>query len=261
MNRSEHPFCAFLRLNLDMNISRILPLAGVLGIFLAIAPDSSAFQSSQAQSRHLTVTPQPLPALTPANAATPASSEPQPTELTFTGEATLGKTFEREIGYGLLFRLVPTVGDEDSGWNIAIVPKSGAPDDEFVGIATPPYHFYNPRYLDTSYATSAKDAVAFNPRPFNFVLTHADSEVAGEYVNMTIYPNHATKEDFDEIDQKASKVEIGTGELHILDSRITPGDSEKETGKIDWIKFEVKLKFHSGMNMTDVLDPYTSVSK
>jgi hypothetical protein len=244
-----------------MNISRILPPATALAIFLAIAPASSAFQSSQAQSRPLTVTPQPLPAQTPAKAASPSSSEPQPEELSFTGEVTLGKTFEREIGHGLIFRLVPTIGDEDSGWNIAIVPKSGAPDDEFVGIATPPYHFYNPRYLDTSYATSAKDAVAFNPRPFNFVLTHADSEVAGKYVNMTIYPNHATKEDFEEIDQEAAKVEIGTGELHILDSRITPGNFENETGKIEWIKFEVKLKFRSGMNMTDVLDPSTRVSQ
>jgi hypothetical protein len=261
MNRPAHPFRAFLRLNLDMGVSRILPPATALGIFLAITPASSAFQSTQAQGRPLTVTPQPLPAQTPAKAASPSSSEPQPDELTFTGEVTLGKTFEREIGHGLIFRLVPTVGDEDSGWNISIVPKSGAAEDEFVGIATPPYHFYNPRYLDTSYATSAKDAVAFTPRPFNFVLTHADYEVVGEYVNMTIYPNHATKEDFEEIDRKAAKVEVGSGELHILDSRITPGNAENETGKIEWLKSEVKLKFHSGMNMTEVLDPSTSVSK
>jgi hypothetical protein len=238
-----------------MSVSRILPPGAALGIFLAIAPASSAFQSTQAQGRPLTVTPQPLPAQTPAKAASPSSSKPQPAELTFTGEVSLGKTFEREIGHGLIFCLVPTPDDDQSGWNIAIVPKSGSPEDEFVGIATPPYHFYNPRYLDTSYATSAKDAVAFDPRPFNFVLTHADSEVAGEYVNMTIYSNHATKEDFDEIDRKAAKVEVGTGELHILDSRIICGKSENETGKIDWLKFEVKLKFHSGMNMTDVLDP------
>jgi hypothetical protein len=238
-----------------MNVSRILPPAAALGIFLAIAPASSAFQSTQTQGRPLTVTPQPLPAQTPAKTNSPSSSEPQPEEVSFTGEVSPGKTFEREIGHGLVFRLVPTADDDQSGWNIAIFPKFGAPDDEFVGIATPPYHFYNPRYLDTSYATSAKDAVALNPRPFNFVLTHADYEVAGEYVNMTIYPNHATEEDLEEIDRKAAKVEVGTGELHILDSRITPGNSESETGRIEWIQFEVKLKFHSGMTMTDVLDP------
>lgn len=189
-----------------------------------------------------------------AKNAAPTSDEGK-NEEAFIGEVSLGNTFEREIGHNLIFRLVPTVGDEDSGWNIAVVPKSGPPDDEFSAIATPPYHFYNPRYLDTSYATSAKKAVAFNPRPFNFVLTHAHYEIAGDYVNMTIYPNHATKEDFEEIDRKAAKVEVGTGELRSLDSRITPGNSENETGKIEWIKFEVKLKFHSGMNMTQVLGP------
>lgn len=235
-----------------------MPVVLAFALSLTAGPALSAFQSSQAQSRALTVTPQPPPASTPAKATPLPSPDSGPEEETFTGEVLLGKTFEREIGHGLIFRLVPTVDDEDSGWNISIVPKSGSPDDEFSAIATPPYHFYNARYLDTSYATSAKDAVAFNPRPFNFVLTHADYDIAAEYVNMTIYPNHATTEDFDEIGRKAARVEVGTGELHVLDSRITPGNSENETGKIDWIKFEVKLKFHSGMNMAQVLDPSTS---
>jgi len=259
--RLTHPFRRRRRLIHVMNYWVAASLLAASTLFLAGAPGSFAFQSPQPQGAGLTVTPQPRPARPAAKLASSPSIESQPDELTFTGEATLREPFEREIGHNLIFRLVPTVGDEDSGWNISIVPKSGSPDDEFCGIATPPYHFYNPRYLDTSYATSAKDAVAFNPRQFNFVLTHEDNQVAGEYVNMTIYRNHATKEDFEEIDDKAAKVEVGTGELQILNSRISPGNSENETGKIEWIQFLVKLKFHSGMNMTDVLDPSTRVSQ
>jgi hypothetical protein len=233
---------------------RAIPLPLTFVLSLAIANGASAFQVSQTQARPLSVTPQAPPAQVVAKKVPPPSRAGKNDE-SFIGEVTLGRTFEREIGHNLIFRLVPTVGDQDSGWNIAIVPESGSPDAEFCAIATPPYHFYNPRYLDTSYATSARDAVAFNPRPFHFVLTQTDYEIAGKYVNMTIYPNHARKGEFEEIDRKAAKVEVGTGELHILDSRITPGNSENETGKIEWIKFEVKLKFHSGMNMTDVLDP------
>lgn len=79
--------------------------------------------------------------------------------------------------------------------------------------------------------------------------------MAQEFVELTIYPSTAAKQDLKEMDPKAAKVAVGTGKLYILDSRITPGKSENESGKIEWIKFEVKLKFHSGMNMTDVLDP------
>jgi hypothetical protein len=171
----------------------------------------------------------------------------------------LGKAFEREITPGLLFRLTPTPGDEHSGWVIEVVPKSGAPEDEFSAIATPPYHFYNARYLDTSYATKAKDAVALSPRAFNFVFTTEDSRVAQEFVELIIYPNTASKKDLEEIDRKAAKVKVGTGELYILDSRITPGKSENETGKIEWIKFEVKLKFHCGMNMMEVIGHGTRI--
>jgi hypothetical protein len=209
----------------------------------------------------MTVTPQAAQTPIGAKTFTPPSSDQQNEEESFVGEVALDKTFEREIGHGLIFRLVPTPDDDQSGWIIGIFPKAGPPDAEFVGIATPPYHFYNPRYLDTSYATSAKDAVAFNPRPFNFVLTVEDSRVAQEFVELTIYPNKATEEELKEMDLKAAKVEVGTGELHILDSRVTPGKSEQDTGKIDWIKFEVRLKFHSGMNMTEVLDSSTRASQ
>jgi hypothetical protein len=201
----------------------------------------------------VTVTPQPSPTRNPAGVVSHQSAASAPDE-SFIGEVADGKTFEREIAHGLFFRLAAT-GDKVSGWNIEIVPKSGAPQDEFSRVATPPYHFENPRYLDTSYAVKAKNAVAFSPRTFNFVLTKSDYEVAADFVESIIYANTASKGDLKEKDRKAAKVEVGAGELYVLDSRITPGESENETGKIAWIKFEVKLKFHSGRNMTEILDP------
>jgi len=46
---------------------------------------------------------------------------------------------------------------------------------------------------------------------------------------------------------------VGQGELHILESRVMPAVDKDNPGKIEWLRFEVKLKFRSGVTMRDVL--------
>lgn len=177
--------------------------------------------------------------------------------IEFTGEVSRGNLFSRQIAEDLIFRLNPQP-DQGSGWFIEIVPKVPPPKGEFAEftwVATPPYHFFNLRYLDTSYGTTAAQAVSRDvPRDFNFVQTLDDYRIAGDIVNMVIYPNHATDEEMARVRKDAARVMTGSGALHILDSRITPGKNDKDMGSIDWIRFRVELKLSSGQSMAQILD-------
>jgi len=177
-------------------------------------------------------------------------------DIVFSGEVASGASFEREIGNGLLFRLVPTPVGFGKGWDIEIVPKivpSGG-FSEYSAIVTPPYHFYNLRYLNGSYDVTARQAVAISPRTFQFAQTPEDMQAASVVVNSVIYSvDWPSKKD--SLADAASKVPLGEGELNILQSRITPGKNNEDPGSIDWLKFEVRLSFHSGLTLQQVLFP------
>lgn len=209
-------------------------------IFIA-AIASSSFVLSQQQAP-------------PAPAALLSAKNPR---IEFTGEVSRGNLFTRQIAENLVFRLNPQPA-QGSGWFIEIVPKVPPPKGEyaeFIWVATPPYHFFNQRYLDTSYGTTAAQAVAKDaPRDFNFVQTLDDYRIAANAVNMVIYPNHATEQEMDRVRKDASRVMTGSGTLYILDSRVTPGKNDKDMGSIDWIRFRVELKLSSGQTMAQILD-------
>jgi hypothetical protein len=184
------------------------------------------------------------------------SHDEQKGVLKFTGEVERGKKFARDIGHGLIFQLAPDVDGPDTGWTTEIVPKSRGSSgvDEFSAIAIPPYHFFNLRYLDTSYGTTAKESVGISPRTFNFVQSAEDARAALGIVNSEIYPNHASRQELDRLARRAAKIQLGTGELSILDSRTTPGKNEGDTGTIDWLKFELEIRFSTGLTLAEVLE-------
>ncbi|MBI3280710.1 MAG: hypothetical protein HYZ57_12810 [Acidobacteria bacterium] len=129
--------------------------------------------------------------------------------LRFSGEVARGREFRKEIGQGLLFALAPVnYGEGIEGWQIAVTPQTPASQDgechEFSWIATPPYRFQNPRYVDTSYGTTAAEAVKDSP--------------------------------------KLGKSPLGTGKLTILEAKITEGAGEQKLGRIEWLKFEVEMR-------------------
>ena len=187
--------------------------------------------------------------------ARPSRAKGKP-DVLFSGEVASGASFEREIGNGLLFRLVPSPVGFGKGWDIEIVPKivpSGG-YSEYSAIVTPPYHFYNLRYLNASYDVTAKQAVAISRRTFQFAQTPEDMQAASVVVNSVIYSvDWPSKKD--SLTAAASKVLLGEGELKILQSRITPGKNNEDLGSIDWLKFEVRLSFHSGLTLQQVLFP------
>jgi hypothetical protein len=204
------------------------------------------------------------PTAKPQGASASSSvGEPAP-DIVFIGEVERGKSFDRnlardpgshgrDLGRELVFHLDPAP-DVGSGWDIEIVKKGDLSDDraDFVAVATPPYHLFNQRYLSTAYDYTAAAAVALSPRHFYFVESDADYKIADQEVNINIYPNHAISDEIDAADDEARKIQVGRGELVILDSRITPATEKDRKGTIDWIKFEVRLTFHAGLNFRQV---------
>ncbi|MGC2330119.1 MAG: hypothetical protein WA581_01580 [Candidatus Acidiferrales bacterium] len=177
-------------------------------------------------------------------------------EVRFSGEVVAGRPFVHDIGHGLVFGLVPLTGNGGGGWVIEIVPKVQAPDDpvEFSEIATPPYHFYNDRYLASAYGYSAKEAAQITTRKFNFVLSVADEDKANDVVNAALYPSAISDDEKARIARESSSVQLGRGEFHITHSHVTLGKGDIPDS-IDVLKFDVTLNFSPGLTLAQVLAP------
>jgi hypothetical protein len=190
------------------------------------------------------------------SAARAASASSGSSEVRFAGEVVDGGSFEREIGHDLVFRLIPLSGDMPGGWAIEIVPKAQPADDdvEFSGIVTPPYHFYNDRYVAGAYGYSTKEAVAITPRQFNFVLSVGDRRIAEDVVNSVLYPSVSSDQERQRISSEASDLRLGHGVFRILRARVTQGKAGKPDA-IAWLKFDVALNFSPGLTLQSVLAP------
>ncbi|MBI1896725.1 MAG: hypothetical protein HYS04_09370 [Acidobacteria bacterium] len=167
--------------------------------------------------------------------------------LRFSGEVARGREFRKEIGQGLLFALAPVnYGEGIEGWQIAVTPQTPASQDgechEFSWIATPPYRFQNPRYVDTSYGTTAAEAVKDSPREFRFVLNCTDYRQEYKWVERLLWPYKYDRGQLDEAEAKLGKSPLGTGKLTILEAKITEGAGEQKLGRIEWLKFEVEMR-------------------
>lgn len=89
---------------------------------------------------------------------------------TFRGDVRAGHPFQKDFAEGLVFRLVSEGDAVTPGWTIQIHEKSDTERKrDFLMIATPPYRFWNPRYLNVSYGYSAQESVAIRIREFSFV--------------------------------------------------------------------------------------------
>jgi hypothetical protein len=177
-------------------------------------------------------------------------------DVRFSGEVLAGKPFVHDIGHGLVFGLEPLTGNGGGGWVIEIVPKVQSPDDpvEFSEIVTPPYHFYNDRYLAAAYGYSAKEAVQMTTRKFNFVLSVGDEQKANDVVNAALYPVTISEEEKDRIARESASIELGHAEFHITHSHVTLGKGETPDS-INFLKFDVALTFSSGLTLAEVLAP------
>ncbi|HEX4075720.1 MAG TPA: hypothetical protein VHX49_10005 [Candidatus Acidoferrales bacterium] len=177
-------------------------------------------------------------------------------DVRFSGEVLPGKPFVHDIGHGLVFGLAPLTGEGGDGWVIDIVPKAQSADDpvEFSEIVTPPYHFYNDRYLAAAYGYSAKEAVQMTTRKFNFVLSVSDEQKANDVVNAALYPVTTSDDEKDRIARESASLQLGHGEFHITHSHVTLGKGDTPDS-IDVLKFDVTINFSSGLTLAQVLAP------
>lgn len=180
--------------------------------------------------------------------------EAQCLRLSFAGELSAGQTFQRKFGGSLLFRLNPRPAH--FGWTIEVLPEpqNGTVEREYIWVVTPPDRFYNPRDIDTSYGTTAHEAVTYSPRDFNFVLNEQQFKRAGDLVDLAIMSrpqsDQRTREELDKESEDAGRslrdLPVSKGRLTILDSRVTAPAGDNGVGSIDWLKFAVELDVPCG---------------
>ena len=96
-----------------------------------------------------------------------------------------------------------------------------------------PYRFWNPRYLDTSYGWSARDAVAADRREFSFATTASEYRQAAEAVRTLLWPTAVPPAELEAARAALESVRRAHGTLTIVDSRVTQ--------RIDWLRFEVEV--------------------
>ncbi|HXO62398.1 MAG TPA: hypothetical protein VN850_11345, partial [Candidatus Acidoferrales bacterium] len=178
--------------------------------------------------------------------------------ITFSGEASANKNFDRPFG-PLRFRL--NSEEALSGWWIEVVPAEDANsgNDEYVWAVTPPYHFGNVRYLDTSYGARAEDSVKESPRDFNFVLNQQQFHRAADLVDLAVSSHlvseHKSEAEFDRESQDAiaalESLPIGKGRLQILDSHVNRSAGQDGLGTIEWLKFQVELHVPCNFTVSD----------
>jgi hypothetical protein len=178
--------------------------------------------------------------------------------LLFRGEVSASHTFERKFGGNLVFRLSPQTAL--SGWTIEVIPEEQQSSEplEYVWPVNAPYRSYNVRDLGTSYGTSAKDAVAYSPREFNFVLNESQFKRAADLLDILIMsrpqPDKRSKEEIEKEWNNAiaemGTLQVAKGRLTIRDSRITESEGKDRAGAIEWLKFDVELRVPCGFAAT-----------
>jgi len=149
----------------------------------------------------------------------------------FRGGVSRGQAFQKDIGGGMLFKLVP----EGTGWNISIVSKTAQSIDYDFTLATPPFHGMTALQIQGSQFTSNADALSSQKvRNFSFVLNAHDAQVMGDAITRF---TSGTSSDFNP--QISS---FGQGEFVI--SGIKLGNAETGSqAAIDSMDFNVSLYY------------------
>lgn len=181
------------------------------------------------------------------------SARSQDRSISFSGAVSQGQTFRKSIGHGLEFVLTPSSrGGGITGWTIQVSPHGQTSDPQcrdFAWVVTPPYHFQNVLYLNTSYSTTAQEALRASPREFQFVLNCTDFKTESRRVELALGHSTGSKQEVDDAMAKLGSSPLGRGRLWIKRYRITPGRKSEagvELGAIHWIRFKVEIRFPAG---------------
>jgi hypothetical protein len=155
-----------------------------------------------------------------------------------TGRIRQGESYHEKINDRLMFKLVPNSVGNPPGWVITVAPTDLSRED-YVWVVTPPYRFWNPRYVDVSYGVSAKEAVGNSPRDFFYVTNEDDFKKAEQAVDILLWPYNYSEKEVSQAREDLDAVRKSSGVFAITDSRITRDADGKEM--IAELSFSVEL--------------------
>lgn len=168
---------------------------------------------------------------------------------TLAGEVRAGESWEAPFAGGRLrFRLraARNAPPNPEGWTIEVgrADDPGERVDDYVWVATPPYRFSNPRYLDTSYGRTAPEAVAWSEREFGYAAGPAEYAALVGLVDTLLYPPEGLEpatRDAVTARWKARMDRAGRGVLRITDSDVVAPGPGLPAGRIERLAFAVTL--------------------
>jgi len=211
-------------------------------------------------------------------------------QVVLAGEVSAGKQWQAGFGEGWVMRLLPIPAAKTSkgvgGWDLVIDRAEPAGYPDALLLATPPYHFMNPREVGTTFGLRAQDAIGWNPRNFRFMTKRATFRKAQKlYLQLNRRGAFAgtaqaaagsagEKQTGDDMQRFiALAKDSSPGQFRILDARLVPGtgpvkpyaanwarqssktphtevaapDAEGTAlGKLEWIRFSVTLWLPKG---------------
>jgi hypothetical protein len=170
---------------------------------------------------------------------------------TLSGRVRAGESYEQPFGDGLLFllRANAQAPPNPEGWTIEVRRDGPGKGHDFVWVATPPYRWWNPRYIDTSYGVSAREAVARDVRSFGFVTSEAAYASLARAVDLLVSsrPVEMTEAEFEaardsaHVTWQAMLERAGGGELRITGADVSDSTSELPGGRIERLAFTAVL--------------------
>jgi hypothetical protein len=181
----------------------------------------------------------------------------------FEGEVASGQSFLQPLGNGIVFDLeaVP------AGWIVRVLPATGSrPAHDGAELATPPYNSVTPLAITTDFSFRAQDAVAWNPRRFQFA-----ADMSSFKKLQSAYAAYMAKPDDAVTGERLAEMAAAepSGELQILDARLVPGTANQGAmaaavashfsqtphtveqggsplGAVTWLKFRVTVHLPAG---------------
>jgi hypothetical protein len=157
------------------------------------------------------------------------------------GRVDQGESFSASFAEGLVVRLEPEVFSANpQGWTLSVTPESDSLAD-YSFAATPPYRFWNARYLDTSYGVSAEAALSMSRRDFRYLVTASDHEIGLESVATVLWPGESSDAEVERARERLEELVTGDGTLWIEDGSSSSPDAANPLGLIEWMSFRIEL--------------------
>ena len=161
-------------------------------------------------------------------------------EARVTGRVQQGQAFEASFTDDLMFRLEPEAHPTNPrGWTIRITSSVDSQSD-YAMVATPPFRFSNPRYVNSAYGITAEAALAWTPREFAFVASVEAYQSAMEALEVLLWPGNYTQAEVKQAEVALDELPTYPGRFWIEDGAATE-DHQRPRDEIEWIKFRAEL--------------------